>query len=73
VIPTPALWVIIALSTGSDPLAGAELGAAGVLGESAATYPTQAACQEAVSAWQSSDSVIHACVAAAGRHGETRS
>jgi len=68
-IPTPALWVIVALSAGSgDPLAGAELGAAGFLGESAVTYPTQAACQEALNAWQSSDSVIYVCVAGlAGR------
>jgi hypothetical protein len=61
--PAPALWVIVALYTGADRAAGADLGAADFVGESSVTYPTQAACQEALRAWQSSDSVVYVCVA----------
>jgi hypothetical protein len=44
-IPALALWVIVAISTGADPLAGADQGAAGFLGQAAEVYPTRSAAQ----------------------------
>jgi hypothetical protein len=58
-----ALWVIIVLYTGADPTAGADLGAAGFLAQAADAYPTRAACDAALEAWQSSGGVTYVCVA----------
>lgn len=57
------IWTIVALYTGDDRGASADLGGLGYLGQSTETYPTKAACKEALKAWQSSDNTTYICVA----------
>jgi hypothetical protein len=61
------IWTIVALYTGNDPSAGADLGGLGFVGEAAETYPTKAACEEALKAWQSSDNTTYICAEVVGR------